>query len=79
MLHSQLNMKYSVFANCMEISPFCGKGSLEQNRDVILLEKFLCVDILSSELRQDYYSSSISFSYNYECDFAYIRYGSGLP
>lgn len=71
-------MKYSVFANCMEISPFYGKGNLGQNRDVILLDTFLSVDILFSELSQDYCSSSISFFYNYECVFVYIRYGSGL-
>lgn len=51
-LQGQLNIEYTVSANCMEMS-FCGNGNFGQNRDatslegVILLEKcILCLLIV---------------------------------
>lgn len=35
--YGQLVLEYRVFASCMEMSPFCGKGILGQNRDATFL------------------------------------------
>ena len=35
--YDQPVLEYSVFASCMEMSPFCGKGNFGQNRDATFL------------------------------------------